>query len=213
MGVKHSGDKMTTIEKLEKILVSPRLREANKPFVESLLAQASKRDLSEKQIVYVDKFWGECYPPQEVVDAEQEWLSSFTDEMREAVSIMAGYYAYHYPNSRMAKNGKDPNWIPSKEVYEKSCESQWAKTTIKNFKQSFRFNVGDTIVFRNTQHNRSRYNKDIVESPLLVLDQLKDVKNNYVSYYKVIPLTHMEQQITYDIKEDHLNVIKNKKVE
>ena len=137
--------------------------------------------------------------------------SSFTDEMREAVSIMAEYYAYHYPNSRMAKNGKDPSWIPTQEIYEKSCGSQWAKTTIKNFKESFRFNIGDTIVFRNTQYNRSKYHKDIIDSPLLVLDQLKDVKNNFVIYYKVIPLTHMEEQITYEVKGDALNVIKNKK--
>lgn len=203
---------MNTVERLEKILVSPRLRANSKTFVESLMEQAKKRDLSAKQLEYVEKFWVECFPPTEIVEAEEEWKNSFTPEMREAIEIMGQYYEYHYPNSRMAKNYKDPNWIPDKAVYEKSCDSQWAKTTIKNFKQEFRFSVGDTIQFRDTARNRSHFHKDIIDSPLLVLEQTKEVKNNFLNYYKVIPLTHMDEQRSYDVKEDALNVIKVKKV-
>lgn len=203
---------MNTVERLEKILVSPRLRANSKTFVESLMEQAKKRDLSAKQLEYVEKFWVECFPPAEIVEAEEEWKNSFTPEMREAIKIMGQYYEYHYPNSRMAKNYKDPNWIPDKAVYEKSCDSQWAKTTIKNFKQEFRFAVGDTIQFRDTSRNRSHFHKDIIDSPLLVLEQTKEVKNNFLNYYKVIPLTHMDEQRSYDVKEDALNVIKVKKV-
>lgn len=203
---------MNTVERLEKILVSPRLRANSRGFVESMIEQAKKRDLSAKQLEYVEKFWVECFPPAEIVEAEEEWKNSFTPEMREAIEIMGKYYEYHYPNSRMAKNYKDPNWIPDKAVYEKSCDSQWAKTTIKNFKQEFRFAVGDTIQFRDTSRNRSHFHKDIIDSPLLVLEQTKEVKNNFLNYYKVIPLTHMDEQRSYDVKEDALNVIKVKKV-
>jgi hypothetical protein len=202
---------MNTIDKLEKILVSPRLRAASKSFVESMLEQAKKRDLSEKQVSYVEKFWDECFPPIEIVKAEEDWRDSFTPEMRKNVQIMGEYYEYHYPNSRLAKNYKDPNWVPDKASYEKSCESQWAKTTIKNYQSVCRFAVGDTIAFRDTQRNRSQYSKDIIDSPLLVLEQLKEVKNGFVNFYKVIPLTHMDEQRTYEVKEDCLNVIKNKK--
>lgn len=201
---------MNTIDKLEKILVSPRLRMNSKSFVESLLQQAKAKDLSSKQLEYVEKFWVECFPPAEIIEAEDEWKNSFTPEMREAINIMGLYYEYHYPNSRMAKYYKDPNWIPDKAVYEKSCESQWAKTTIKNYNQQFRFAVGDTIQFRDTAQNRSNYNL-FMDSPVLVLEQVKNVKNNFVNYYKIIPMSHMEEQKTYDVKEDALNIIKTKK--
>ena len=210
LGVKRFGVEMNTIDRLEKILVSPRLRAASKAFVESMLVQAKSKDLSAKQLEYVEKFWVECFPPTEIVEAEEEWKKSFTPEMREAIEIMGQYYEYHYPNSRMSKNYKDPNWIPDKAIYEKSCDSQWAKTTIKNYKEKFRFNVGDTIQFRDTSRNRS-YFKTIIDSPLLVLEQTKSVKNNFINYYTVIPLTHMDEQKTYEVKEDALNVIKTKK--
>jgi hypothetical protein len=211
LGVKRFGEEMNTIDRLEKILVSPRLRVASKAFVESMLAQAKSKDLSAKQLEYVEKFWDECFPPAEIVEAEEEWKNSFTPEMRDAITIMGQYYEYHYPNSRMAKNYKDENWIPEKAVYEKSCDSQWAKTTIKNYQQAFRFAVGDTIQLRDTQRNRS-YFKTFMDSPLLVLEQVKNVKNNFVNYYTVIPLTHMDDQKTYEVKEDALNVINTKKV-
>ncbi len=202
---------LNTIDKLEKILVSPRLRESSKSFVESLLAQAKNRDLSEKQITYVDKFWDECYPPQEMVDAEESWNNSFTPEMKENLKITGMYYEYHYPNSRIAKFYKDPNWIPSKDIYEKSCESQWAKTTIKNYKTPFRFSVGDLVVLRDTQKNRSSFAKEYRENPILILEQMKPVSTNFVNYYKVICTSLMEEQKIVEIKEADLNVIKNKK--
>ena len=201
---------MNTVQKIEAILNSPRLRAVSRGFVESMLEQSKKKDLSAKQLEYVEKFWVECFPPAEIVEAEEEWKNSFTPEMREAISIMGEYYEYHYPNSRMAKNYKDPNWIPEKAIYEKSCDSQWAKTTVRNYKEAFRFNVGDTIQFRDTQRNRS-YFKTIIDSPLLVLEQTKNVKSNFINYYTVIPLTHMDEQKTYEVKEDALNVIKTKK--
>lgn len=202
---------MNTIDKLEKILVSPRLRAASKSFVESMLEQAKKRDLSEKQVSYVEKFWDECFPPIEIVKAEEDWRDSFTPEMRKNVQIMGEYYEYHYPNSRLAKNYKDPNWVPDKISYEKSCESQWAKTTIKNYKTPFRFSVGDLVVLRDTQKNRSGFAKEYRENPILILEQMKPVSTNFVNYYKVICTSLMEEQKIVEIKEADLNVIKNKK--
>ena len=188
------------------------LRVVSKPFAESLLAQAKQRNHSEKQLVYVDKFYDECFPPQEVLDKEAAWKNEFTDEMRKNIQIIGEYYSFHYPNSKLAKNYKNPEWIPDKELYEKVCNSQYAATTIRNYNKPFRFEVGDTIAFRDTQVNRSRYYRDWLNCPLLVLEQLKEAKNNFVPEYKVISVVHMEDQKTVLVKEDHLNVIKNKKV-
>lgn len=202
---------MTNTERLEKIINSPRLRNNSKSFVESLFEQSKKRELSEKQIEYVNKFWEECFPPQEILDAEAEWSATFSPEMKENMTIIGQYYEHHYPSSKIAKNYKDPNWIPDKGLYDKSISSQYAKVTISNYKKTFRFNVGDTIVFRDTQINRSRYPREWLGSPLLVLSQDKNAKDNFVNQYTVISMLHMEEQRTLQVKEDHLNVLKNKK--
>lgn len=201
---------MNMIDKLEKILVSPRLRANSKSFVESMLEQAKKRDLSEKQISYVDKFWAECFPPQEVLDEENSWASSYTNEMRENINIIAQYYEYHYPNSKIAKSYKDANWIPDKQLYEKSVNSQYAKITIENYKKKFRFDIGETIVMRDTQYNRSRY-PNMTKDNYLVLEQLKEAKNNFALEYKVVSLEKMEEQKILQLKEANLNIVKNKK--
>ena len=198
---------MTTIERLEKIISSPRLRQNSKSFVESMLTQAKKKDLSAKQMEYVDKFWGECFPADEVVLAEQEWANSFTDEMRSHVAIMGEYYEKHYPTSRLAKNHKEQGWVPTKEIYEKSVNSDWAKRVINNHMSPFRFQVGEMCVLRDTQRNRSQY-KDMMGSPLLVLECIKNVNREFSNFYLVIDSTKMEEQRQISIPESAVNVIK-----
>ena len=67
---------MNTVDRLSEIVNSPRLRQNSKSFVESLLTQAKGKELSAKQMEYVDKFWAECFPPEEIVLAEKEWRLS-----------------------------------------------------------------------------------------------------------------------------------------
>jgi hypothetical protein len=202
---------MTTVERLNEILNSTRLRANSKTFVSSLFEQAKSRELSPKQMEYVDKFWEECFPAQDILDAEKEWLDFVTPEMRENLNIIGQYYEYHYANSKIAKNYKNADWFPDKALYEKNVESQWAKTTIKNYKAPARFSVGDTILFRDTQHNRSQYPRDWMDQPLLVLEVNKRVKENFITSYSVISLGHMEDQRTLEVKESNLNVYKRKK--
>lgn len=202
---------MNTVQRLTEILNSPRLRSNSKSFVESLLTQAKSRDLSAKQMEYVDKFWAECFPPQDVLVAEQEWQDSYTAEMRENVTIVGKYYETNYPNSKLAKNYKTEDWIPDREFYEKTITTAWASTLVKNHKAPYRFSVGDTCVLRDTQANRS-YFRDMVGDHLLVLDQQKDPKANFKSSYRVIQMSKMDDQKDFWILEDKVNVYKEKKV-
>lgn len=202
---------MNTVERLSEIVNSPRLRQNSKSFVESLLAQAKGKELSAKQMEYVDKFWAECFPPEEIVLAEKEWRDSFDDEKREKLRIVGEYYERHYPNSRIAKNHKDPNWIPDREIFEKSIASAWASTLVTNYKKDYRFNAGDTCVLRDTQLNRSHY-RNMVGEHLLILDCKKDVEHNFKNSYNVIEISKMEDQKTFWVSEDKVNVYKEKKV-
>lgn len=201
---------MNTIEKLEKIVESPRLRANSKNFAESLLEQAKKRDLSEKQIVYVDKFWEECFPAEEILAEEKAWADSFTDKMREDVRIMGQYYEKHYPTSRIAKNYQQEGWIPSKEIYEKSVVSQWGQRVLNNYRETYRFNVGDFCILRDTSKNRSQY-MNMIGSPLLVLECVKNANREFLNHYIVIDPTKMEEQKQYSFPESAVNVIKIKK--
>lgn len=201
---------MNTVERLEKIIASPRLRPSSKAFVESLQAQASKKDLSAKQLEYVEKFWIECFPPAEIEQAEREWIESFTDEMRADVHIMGEYYEKHYPSSRMAKHYKEPNWLPTKEIFEKSVASDWGKRVLNNHKAAFRFKVGDMCALRDTARNRSQY-REQMGNPLLVLECIKNVNREFTNHYIVIDSTKMEDQRQFPLPESAVNVIKEKK--
>lgn len=201
---------MNTVQRLTEILNSPRLRANSKNFVESMLEQAKKKDLSEKQLEYVNKFWAECFPPQEVVEEEQAWIDAFTDEMRENVHIMGQYYEKHYPTSRLAKNYNDANWLPTKEVYEKSVASDWGKRVITNYKSEFRFKIGEMCVLRDTARNRSSY-KYNMGNPLLILDCVKNPTREFTNYYVVVDTTRMEEQMHISLPESSVNIIKHKK--
>lgn len=201
---------MTTIERLNEIISSPRLRASSKSFVESMLEQAKKRELSAKQLEYVDKFWAECFPAEDVLAEEQAWIDNFTDEMRESVAIMGQYYEKHYPTSRLAKNYKEEGWIPSKEIYDKSVGSDWAKRVISNYKTEFRFEIGEMCVLRDTQRNRSQY-KNQMGNPLLVLECIKNASREFTNHYIVIDSTAMEHQQQFTLPESAVNVIKTKK--
>lgn len=201
---------MKVNEKLKLIISSPRLREKSKLFVESLLAQAEKRDLSEKQLSYVEKFWNECFPSQETLDEEKEWVSSFTDEMRENSLIIARYYSTHYPSSRLSKMVDDPSYIPTKEIYEKSVNTAWARRIIKNFKSQYSFSAGDFCTLRDTQVNRSGKFRSLIGSPLLVLGAEKVGEQEFSKRYMLIDPARMEEQVSFTVSERNLMTYKNK---
>lgn len=201
---------MNTVDKLNEILNSPRLRANSKNFVESMLEQAKKKDLSAKQLEYVDKFWDECFPPLDVLAEEQAWIDSFTDEMREKVHIMGQYYEKHYPTSRLAKNYNVMGWIPSKEIYEKSIDSDWGKRVVKNYKTDFRFNVGEMCILRDTARNRTSHRNNM-GNPLLVLECIKNATREFSNFYVVVDCTKMDEQIHISLPESAVNVIKQKK--
>lgn len=201
---------MNIIDKLTKIVESPRLRPSSKNFVESLLGQSIKSPLSPKQKEYVEKFWEECFPAQEVLDKEQAWKDSFTEEMKENVRIMGKYYEVNYPNSRMARGYKVDGWVPSAEIYEKSVLTDWAKSCIANYKKDYKFSVGEMVVFRDTSINRSEHRHQMGSS-LLVLEQEKSAAHSFKSYYKVIEFHKMEDQRTLLVSEDVINFDKKAK--
>jgi len=201
---------MNTIDMLTKIVESPRLRPSSKKFAESLLAQSIRFPLSSKQEEYVEKFWEECFPAQEVLDKEQAWEASFTEEMKENVRIMCEYYKVNYPASRMARGLKVDGWLPSKELYEKSVTTAWAQSCISNYKKNYKFHVGETVVLRDTVMNRSEH-KYKMGSTLLVLEQQKSATHSFKSYYVVIEFHKMEDHRTFQVSEDTINFDKKSK--
>jgi hypothetical protein len=202
---------MKTNEKLKLIISSPRLQEKSKLFVESLLSQSEKKDLSEKQLSFVEKFWNQCFPPQDLLDEEKEWTSSFTEEMRENSLVIARYHSIHYRSSRLSKMVDDPSYIPTKEIYENSVNSAWAKRVIKNFKSDYIFNVGDFCTLRDTQLNRCTVHRDYIGIPLLVLDADKSAQKEFSNQYKLIDPNRMEEQDIFVMPEKNLIAHKVKK--
>ena len=195
--------------KLNEILQSPRLKASSRSFVESILEQGKKKELSEKQISYVDKFYEECFPPEEILAIERDWETNFTDEMRDNVRIMGEYYRCHYSDSNFGKLSKDPSWIPSKETYEKSADSNWARRIIGNSKSEPKFKIGESCVLRDTAKNRSKYPK-MTGSPMLILEIDQGVKREFNIYYKVIEMVKIDEQKSFEIRQDCVNVLKHK---
>jgi len=200
---------MNETRKLEMILNSQRLKESNRSFVSSLFEQSKKKPLSDKQLAYVDKFWDECFPSENIIKEEKEWADNFSEEMKENTRIMKLYYKYHYSNSLLASRVDNENWIPPKGLYQKTIESAWATRIIGNYNSVPKFKVGDFCVLRDTQSNRSLL-KNLMDIQLLVLDFSKDVKNEFNIEYTIIDPSKMEDQKMFSIRENKLNYVKNK---
>jgi len=201
---------LTNIEKLEKILINPRLRVSSRSFVESIKAQAEKKELSEKQVVWVDKFWAECFPPQEVLEQEKLWESSMDDERKRNVNIMGRYYAAHYNSSILAKNYTNPEWVCPQNIYEKSVESAWAQKIISNFNEQPEHSCGDLVYARDTTQNRSK-NWFEKETAYLVLNVSSLPEKDFVLHYELINPNLMEDQKTFEIRSSALLPKKSKK--
>ena len=201
---------MTTVEKLELILKSSRLKPSSKDFVQSLIPQGRIHNLSDKQLTYVDKFWDECFPSQEILDEEKQWETNFLDIMKENTRIMGEYYRCHYPSSHFGKAALNPDYIPTAQIYLKNVGSQWAKKIIDNYNSEPTFKISDICGFRDTAKNRS-FHKEDVRSNLLILDVKKDVKKDYQVFYTVVNVEKMEEQVQFEVRQDCLKAFKNKK--
>lgn len=208
---------MTTTVRLEKILSSSRLDPHSVKFVSSLYEQSKKSELSERQMEYVEKFWITCFPEESVLKKEQEWKDSFNDEMKQKVDIMYKYYKYHYSNSRFVSSYENSkNWIPSKEMYEKTVESSWASSLIKNYLSNCVFNPGDTVKLRENVHNRTHkyyYHCPDNSIPMfsrlvLILNSEKDIEHNFQTMYECIFVDMMEDQRIFRVLEKNLKKAK-----
>lgn len=204
----------TYIDKLEKILVSPRLNAGSRDFIQSLLNQAKTRNnLSDKQKEFVEKYWNICFPPQEILEKENEWKNNFTDQMKEETKIMAEYYQCMYPASKFAKYSKaDPNFIPDQELYQRAVSQDWCKKIIEKFRKKPDFDIGEMVIFRQTQKNKYKYGKTVVENAsLLILSQEKAAKNGFQQFYSVVDAENMQDQKTMMINENDLKLSREKK--
>ena len=86
-----------------------------------------------------------------------KWKESYTPEMKEKVRIMSGYYIEALHESRLSSYERqnmvpiaevalrEEDWVPSKELYDRLCESAIAKKVLHEHHAEPKFSVGDLI--------------------------------------------------------------------
>jgi len=97
-----------------------------KGFIESVTTQYERNGrLSERQVVILDKVFKKASPDARA--ERQKWVDSWTEEKKAVLNLIANYYKHSGYFSNMVKKVEDnPDYIPTKNEYEKFCENKWA---------------------------------------------------------------------------------------
>ena len=135
-----------------------------KGFVESVTAQYEQKGrLSERQVAILDKVFKKASPDARA--ERQKWADSWTEEKKTVLALIANYYKHAGYFSNMVKKVEDnPDYIPTKNEYEKFCENKWALKVRKNEKVAPLWTVGQFAKIRlNAQKFYTRPTNDTGE--------------------------------------------------
>ena len=154
------------IEELESLMVrvSAHTTEKESDFLDSARQQFEKKgSLTPRQINWVASIANKY--SEENLKEEREWNDSFDNDRRLIARRVAEYYRENPPYFSNYVNliDQDPEgFVLSKKQWDKFCENKYAKKILKEYEQSPKFTVGQTIQIRSTNKvRRANYNKTV----------------------------------------------------
>ena len=126
-------------------------------FLPSILEQFEKKGyLTQKQVDILEKN-EEQFDPMNVQSKREEyeeWCKEYDDEKRELAKKVAEYYKSEYESGRSTsfyyekvaiKVLSDPDYIPSREQWEKMVQNKYAQQWVKNSTAKPKFAEGDYV--------------------------------------------------------------------
>lgn len=135
-------------QRIQNVLSKSGLNDWEKNFLNSIGEFFGKKlRLSHGQYYHLVKI--ESKFSDEKVEAEKSFQDTFTDEMRSDMVLIAKIYdELKSPYFRDIRKhiADNPNYIPTKDVYEKFVCSKYAVGYLANAKAKPKFAVGDTVV-------------------------------------------------------------------
>lgn len=83
--------------------------------------------------------------------AQNDWLTNFTPEMRARMNVCAQYYINTpYFRDIATRVLADSTWVPSEKQYHAMCENKYANRIMENIETPAKYNVGDVVEVRKT---------------------------------------------------------------
>jgi len=134
-------------DRLEAIL-SKKISDADRTIIFSFQKYYKKNNfLSEKQYNFFVVL--ETRYSEERIKESQEWVSNFTDEMKEKFRLAVKYYKstnYFGDVVRIAAN--NPAYIPTEKQYNKMCENKYFMRALEYYNTPPKYELADLVVFR-----------------------------------------------------------------
>ena len=126
-------------------------------FLPSVLEQFNTKGyLTEKQVLIIEKN-EKWFDPEALAKKDTEyksWCKEYDDEKREAAKKVAEYYKNEYESGKnhtfwyektATKVLEDPDYIPTKQQYEKMVLNKYAQSWLKNSSAQPKFAEGDYV--------------------------------------------------------------------
>jgi hypothetical protein len=186
-------------ERLEKILESEELSMRDEPFLRSLLENFKKyKGLTPRQFGAMEKIEKRYNPANKA--SRKNWRESFGEDKHQAVKIIAEYYARTtYWGSFVERVKEDPDYIPSKEDYEKIVNNRYAQRALEAVLSPAKFEVGAMVTLRQNvpwTHAGARYRgKDVL---------LLEVVTKGLEYKTYKACLMNNPTVNFEVQERHL---------
>ena len=184
------------LERLEKILEVECISNRDKDFISSLHENFEKyKGLTPRQFSAMENIEKRYDPANQ--EAIKNWRANFDEEKRKVTKIIAEYYANTtYWGNFVKRVQEDPDYIPSKETYEKITDNAYARRALKAV---LTFEVGSMVTLRANvpwTHAGARHRgKDV-----LLLEVL--CKGLEYKAYKVCLM--LDPMVNFEVQERHL---------
>lgn len=147
----HTEQELTDLtldQRIRNVLSRPELTDWEKDFLQSIFVSfANKKRLSDKQYTHLHKL--ENKYSDAALALSKEFTDTLTDEKREDIRIVASVYRHNKSPyySRLINNILDvPNFLPSKEEWDKLMNNKYAKGYLANVKNKPKYQVGDPVM-------------------------------------------------------------------
>jgi len=195
-------DDATIPNRLDSLINNPTITPNDKQFCESLKQGWTKyNSLTAGQYGALQK----CelrYDATNVAartQAQNDWLNSFTPEMRARLNVCAQYYSQTpYFRDIAMRVITDPTWTPSEKQYRAMCENKYANRIMENIETPIKFEVGSIVEIRKTARWWGHTNICVVLEIQNTVGPARGSRN-----YVVMPIGSDQKQTVYekDIKK------------
>lgn len=176
-----------------------------KAFLTSLLDfLKTKNGLTLAQLKGFEKI--ETHFTPEALKKHEEWIKKFDDEKKRILKICAQYYSNNsiYFRKEAVKILKDPNYIPTEEVFVKITENKYAKKVIEGTDSKPKFNVDDLVSIEKNVNGLPK--TFIMKKAFIIIPNAEPVKSA-VKGCKIYTILPFGVSHTINIEERYLKLI------